>query len=71
MGAAVSEYEGAGRPGVGGANVQRIGRLGAEFPRRVQVTQLAPPTHYCVLRGVGIVVGKAFVDVAVEDDGLW
>ena len=70
MGAAVSEYEGAGRPGVGGANVQRIGRFGAEFPRRVQVNQL-DPTLCCGLGGMRIVVGKAFVDVAVEDDGLW
>lgn len=70
MCAAVSEDEGAGRPGVGGANVQRIGRFGAQFPRRVQVNP-SDRTLSCVLGGVRILVGKAFVDVAVEDDGLW
>ena len=69
MGAAVRENEGVGCPWVVGAHVQRIGRLGADLPGRVQVVQLVVFADGCC--GMGIVVGKTFVDVAVVDDGLW
>ena len=65
--ATVGEDEGAGCPGVGGAHVQRVGRPVADFPGRVQVVKLAAFLDGCC--GLGIVVGEAFVDVAIVDDG--
>ena len=68
-GEAVGENESVGSPGVGGAHVQRVGRPRADFPGRVQVVKLAAFLDGCC--GLGIVVGEAFVDVAIVDDGLW
>ncbi len=67
MGAAVCKNEGAGPPGVGCAHVQRVGRLGADLPVRVQVVKFVVLADDCF--GMGIMVAEASVDVAVVDDG--
>ncbi len=66
--AAIGEDEGVGRPGVGGAHVQRVGRGGADVPRGVQVVQLVALADD--LGAVGVVAAEALVHVAVEDDAL-
>ncbi len=68
MGTAVGENERVGRPGVRCAHVQRIGRFGAELPGGVEVVQFLVFVD-CAC-GVRVVVGKAFVDDAVENNGL-
>ena len=68
MGTSVGENECVGRPGVRCAHVQRIGRFGAELPGGVEVVQFVVFVDYAC--GAGVVVGEAFVDDAVENNGL-
>ena len=68
MGHVVGEHECVGRPGVRGAHVQRIGRFGAELPGGVEVEQFVAFAD-CAC-GVRVMVGKAFVDDTVVNNGL-
>jgi hypothetical protein len=68
VGTAVGENERAGRPGVCCAHVQRISRFGAELPGGVEVVQFFVFAD-CAC-GVRVVVGEAFVDDTVENNGL-
>jgi hypothetical protein len=69
VGAAVCENKRVRRPGVAGAHMQRIARLRANLPGRVQVVNIFFFVSGCC--GMWIVGGEAFVDVAIIDDGLW
>ena len=68
MGAAVCKDEGVGRPGVGGAHVERVGGGGADVPGGIQVVQLSVLADG--LGAGGVVLCQALVHVAVVDDGL-
>ena len=66
--AAVGKDEGVGSPGVGGADVQRVGGGGADLPGGVQVVQLVVLLDE--LGAVGVVAAEGLVHVTIEDDGL-
>ena len=68
MGTSVGENECVGRPGVRCAHVQRIGRFGAELPGGVKVVQFVVFAD-CAC-GVRVMVGEAFVDDTVVNNGL-
>ena len=68
MGAAIRKNQGVGSPGVGLAQVKRVGGVGAQLPGRIQVVQLVVLVDCS--GGVRVVVSQALVDVAVVHDGL-
>ncbi len=68
MGAAICENKGVGSPGVSPAHAKRVWGVRAEFPGGVQAVKFRVLVD-CI-GGVGIVVCKGLVNVAVVTDGL-
>ena len=65
--ASVGENEGVGSPGVGGAHVARVRRVGGNMPMGFNRKHVHVFVDWC--SGVGIMFSQALVGEAVENDG--